>query len=161
MKLTVKQQLRFWDKVQCLQPNDCWFWQSTTTRYGYGQFKLANKQVSAHRVMYELVIGKVPKTATYHGLCVMHSCDNRNCVNPQHLFLGTQKDNVQDAETKGRRPRFYGMTHGNHKLTSLQVAEIRRSFNAGGKTKTYLGQVFDVSDVTIGNIVRNLQRTKG
>lgn len=89
---------RFWSKVGRAE-SGCWEWQwSVFKQTGYGQFALDSKTpVNAHRMSWELVNGTVPS-----GLFVLHKCDNRKCVNPEHLFLGNQQDNMEDMAKKGR-----------------------------------------------------------
>jgi hypothetical protein len=75
----------------------CWQWTATTDRKGYGKLSVDNRPVSAHRLSYQWFRGPIPE-----GMMVCHTCDNPGCVNPSHLFLGSAKDNTDDAVTKGR-----------------------------------------------------------
>lgn len=132
----------------------CWLWSASRTRAGYGQVRHGAATLYAHRVSYELYIGAVGD-----GLFVCHHCDNRRCVNPVHLFLGTAADNTRDMYAKGRqrniRPRRQarGERHGLHKLTAEQVADIRRRYAAGGVTQVQLGREYGVSDGHVCGII--------
>lgn len=98
----------------------CWQWKAGFNTYGYGLFKELGKTIGAHRFSYKLFIGSIPK-----GLLVCHTCDNRACVNPKHLWIGTEYDNAQDCVKKGRQTRACGVKNGHSKLTEQQVKEIR------------------------------------
>jgi hypothetical protein len=85
---------RFFDKID--MTDSCWLWKGALSQ-GYGIFKIDKKTISAHRFSYQIHKGEIPE-----GVFVCHSCDIRNCVNPNHLFLGSPKDNWQDGFDKGR-----------------------------------------------------------
>lgn len=123
---------RFWSKVN--MTDDCWLWTAAVCKSnGYGKFGLRGKTPDAHRVAWELVFGEIPS-----GMLVCHKCDVKLCVRPDHLFLGTHRDNMRDAVSKGR------LAHGdNHysrknperchlaKLTWEKVDAIRADHAAG------------------------------
>lgn len=129
--------------------NSCWLW----TGYiypptGYGEWSINNKKHSTHRIAYELFIGEIP-----NGLLVCHICDVRNCVNPDHLFLGTYLDNMQDMINKGRQNPATGEDHGKAKLTKKEVMEIRRLYEEKDWSQYKLAGKFNVSQKNISNIV--------
>jgi len=89
---------RFWKKVNKGSPSECWEWMAYKNPTGYGRVSKGGKIEVAHRVAYELTYGAIPE-----GMVVMHRCDNPQCCNPGHLSLGTQKNNMWDCVSKGRR----------------------------------------------------------
>jgi len=95
------------------------------------------------------------------GLCVLHHCDNPSCVNPEHLFLGTNQDNSDDMKQKGRQARISGESHWKSKLTDKQVCEIRKRYSPwgkGGEKSSTLAKEFGVSPSLIIYIVNNKRR---
>lgn len=119
---------RFNRKVKVIAVTDCWEWFGNRFTNGYGQINVGNRMLLAHRVAWELKVGPIGR-----GLRVLHRCDNRACVNPSHLFLGSQSDNIRDMDIKGRRkpnPRR-GEKHANSKLTNEAVLYIRLHYKRG------------------------------
>ena len=96
MELKVEHVRNFWCKVDKGEKDDCWCWTATVNSKGYGSMSINGKSYSAHRVSFYIHNGYLPR------LNVLHSCDTPRCVNPKHLFLGTQLDNVRDMIEKGR-----------------------------------------------------------
>lgn len=137
---------RFWSKVDRGKKAECWEWTgSIRKKMGYGVFWMtSDNNRHAHRVCWELVNGPIPD-----GKLVLHHCDNRRCVNPTHLFLGTQSDNVNDRVKKGRSA--CGEGHGMSKLTENDVRELRRRF--GSTTLVSLAKEFGISVTHVCNIV--------
>lgn len=142
---TVEQ--RFWSKVDKL--GDCWDWQANKDYKGYGSFVFNGKQQKAHRVAWELTYGRIPDS-----LHCLHRCDRPSCVRPDHLFLGTNADNMADMVRKGRNKPHKGVNNNKAKLTEDQVKQIREIHFAGKATLSEIGLMFKVSGVQVGNIVR-------
>lgn len=96
--------VRFLKYVDVSDWGDCWNWQGGRGKgtHAYGRFWISGKLALAHRISFSLFVGPIPEGEGYHGICVLHKCDNHLCVKPSHLFLGTPKDNTDDALSKGR-----------------------------------------------------------
>jgi hypothetical protein len=140
-----RQHLWLVEQPQRELPDDCMAWPFTVTSGGYGSIPLNGKKEVAHRVAYMLHTGINPGS-----LVVCHKCDNRKCFNPNHLFIGTCKDNMQDASAKGRMAR--GTSHCWHKLTEEEVREIR-SLHRSGYGFSHLGRKFGVHYSSIRKII--------
>lgn len=136
----------FWAQVTVLGPNDCWEWQGHRNRKGYGQLWFIDQTIAAHRVTWILTHGFIPD-----GLWVLHKCDNPSCVNPNHLFLGTNDDNVADKLTKKRQP--YGTRIPLAKLNEQQVVEARKRFAEGGISMAALARTYGVSSMSMRNVI--------
>lgn len=133
-------------------PNNCWTWTGATNNCGYGMIKVNSKTVmSAHRVAWILFNNSIPT-----GKCVLHNCDNPSCVNPAHLFIGTQSDNMRDMAAKGRAGTNgqFGETSSNSKLTNAIVLYIKQYPNYRGSC-TELANKFGVVTSTISSIRHN------
>lgn len=138
---------RFWSRVQ--KTNTCWNWTGQTFSNGYGQLRLGRKiNLLAHRFSYELAYGDIPK-----NILVCHKCDNRYCVNPEHLFLGTHKDNTYDMMQKNRGVSPPGERNGLAVLTPDQVLTIRAEYAIGESTQKKLAKDFNVCSSTINSII--------
>ncbi len=134
----------FWLKIDKDVPNGCWHWTGTRKKdgphgQGYGQVSYRKKLHVTHRIAWDLKHGKIKK-----GLFVLHKCDNRICCNPDHLFLGTKKDNTHDMMDKGRQCA---------KLTPDVVAVIRHACKYEIKQKE-VAAYFGVSRGLIGHIIQ-------
>ena len=124
----------------------CWEWQLARNNDGYGVMKVGYKMMKAHRVSFALTFGPFD-----NELLVCHNCDNRSCVNPDHLFLGTNADNSADMKAKGRQAR--GRTHGNSKLTEADIPVIMAQHATGAATRD-IARDFGVSHAAISHITR-------
>lgn len=184
-KYTPEERLHaFWSKVNKESGHwwngiQCWFWIAGGTKSGYGTFSYEGRQIGAHCVAYILAHGPIPDS-----LFVLHRCDNRRCVNPDHLFIGTAADNSRDMVTKGRNRRGTdhhmskhpelapsGDAHYTHrspelirkgealthsKLTEERVREIRRRYAAGGVTQYQLADEYGIAVASVNRVVRRV-----
>lgn len=131
---------RFWNRI-CFSPGGCWEWSGPLDKDGYGQFWVRCRRVRAHRYSYRLVNGYIG------GACVLHTCDNRKCVNPKHLFLGTRAENTVDAAQKGKLSR---------KLTEQDVRNIRERYARGGVSQPELAREYKVRLYSIWSVLHRL-----
>lgn len=146
---------RFWSKVDIKGKDNCWIWLGTIGQHGYGEFSTNGQTNRAHRVSYRINHG-------YPYGNVLHKCDNKLCVNPNHLFLGSQSDNVSDMFSKDRQANLKGENNSGSKLTESNVLEIIKLSNLG-KADTEIAQLFNVSrsaiwGITSGKYWKHIQR---
>lgn len=161
----------FWSKVSIRGENECWEWNGWMAANGYGGVDYRGKRYKAHRMSYMLSKGEIQQ-----GLFVCHTCDNRKCVNPNHLWLGTREENMQDCirkrrgawDTKPERMphgerhwmnlyperRFYGTKNVNCRLNEELVVEIRSLYGHSGNTIPSLAKKFNVSKATIHRVIK-------
>lgn len=140
---------KFWSKVKKAGPNECWIWTGYKDKTGRGRLEirqLPRDMWLASRLSFVIHGGKLP-----YNLEVCHHCDNPSCVNPIHLFLGTQKDNLQDAASKNRMP--YGENNPNSKITSDDVRKIRTLYRAHLHTASELAQMFGIKKRNVFRIL--------
>jgi len=148
-KLHLTQINRFWVHVgRPDDPDACWLWTGYISENGYGIFGVSGRQYKAHRVSYFIEHGRIE-----NDRLVLHRCDVRACVNPAHLFLGTPKDNSQDALKKGRNTKLYGEQNGKAKLTRAAVLAIRRICKRGGVYQKTVAKQFGVSAATVSYVI--------
>jgi len=136
---------RFWSKVD--KSGDCWEWTASRLPAGYGRFAVNGQMTTAHRVSYELKYGPIPT-----GLHVLHKCDNPPCVTPDHLFLGTQQDNMRDKISKGRQP--VGESVYQAKLTDGDIRIIRGLAEVGCK-QSHIADFLGICRQIVSDIVLN------
>ena len=133
-----------------MKDNGCIEWVGASCR-GYGSITLHGEKYKTHRVMYEEMFGDIPR-----GLFVCHTCDNPSCVNPEHLFLGSQLDNMRDMIAKGRQPDRSGENNPRSKLSKEDVLLIRRLAEEG-TPRQKLSVMFDIGETQTRNIINKKQ----
>ena len=153
MDPTDSETIRFWRRVS-YSPTGCWEWKGAHANYGYGQVYIGGRIQRAHRIAWEMFYGPIPP-----GIKVCHACDNPPCVRPDHLFLGTQADNLHDMLAKGRHFTPFGSREQRGeanltaKLTEKSVREIRR-LGAYGMFQKDIAARYGITLSNVGCILR-------
>ena len=143
---------RFWSKADVGQQTQCWNWLGSCRTTGYGSFRLNGQLLQAHRVAYEIFYSAPSDNTLY----VLHFCDNRKCVNPFHLHLGTHADNMREASERGGFKRGYD----NHaaKFTDETIVEMRKMYAAGGFSGRALSKHFGIGRDYVYEVVTGRER---
>lgn len=148
----------FLKNITILKYDRCWIWKKGLTYDGYGVFYLGKKQIRCHIFSFRLFRGKIPKC-----FLVCHTCDNRKCCNPNHLFLGKDVDNVRDMMFKGRHSSIThpekipkGENHCHAKLNNEKVLKIRKWFSSKKYTVREMSKIFKVGKRTIKDVIDRL-----
>lgn len=176
VKFTARNIKNFWRKVDKQGPlpdqthpsyqglDPCWIWKGALNRKGYGQRGLNGKLVYTHRFAWLLFHGDIPEE-----MKVLHRCDCRNCVNPSHLFIGTDKDNARDREEKGRGAQptgdasgkrlnpeacARGNSNGRAKLSEADIREMRSKYAKGGWSHQQIADAYGIDKSQAGRIIR-------
>ncbi|AGC34423.1 HNH endonuclease [Haloarcula virus HVTV-2] len=136
---------RFRSKVDMGEEDECWEWKGAEDEYGYGRIRTERSSAEgAHRVAYRLEVEDPD------GSNVLHKCDNRSCVNPNHLYLGTQEDNIKDRDERGRTAT--GEEHGNARLHKTEVQEIKWKIENTDETLSEIAEGYGVTTGAVGHI---------
>lgn len=145
-KFTWNTQDDFYKKMET--QGDCWIWKNSKTPAGYGKFMYRKKHWLTHRLSYYFANGEIPL-----GMQVLHRCDNPSCINPNHLFLGTQAMNMKDMVAKNRSLK--GTKHPSAKLTEEQVRMIRTEWGGRVKSVEAISEQYGFSKSGICGIIHN------
>ena len=142
---------RFWNNVNKGADHECWGWLASSDSCGYGRFRFRSKLLSAHRVSWEIHNGKIP-----NGLHILHKCDNPNCVNPNHLSLGTHQDNMNDRGAKKRTSggNLKGEANKASRFSESDIITMRDLAKQGVKQKEIASQ-FGTTQPVISNIINH------
>lgn len=140
----INTEVKLWPYVKKSDPESCWPWRRSTNSNGYGKLVIYEKATKrrltylTHRLVFEECVGPIPE-----GMVVCHSCDNRICNNPNHLWLGSQMDNIRDRDAKGRKAKPI------NKLSDIAVVNIKETYDLGLMSTRELGRLYGVSFETV------------
>jgi len=137
-----------WEKINIGGEDDCWEWVGNIRKDGYADFTVGGKKILVHRAAYQTRIKEIPK-----DICVLHTCDNRKCCNPKHLFLGTQCDNIKDMIKKERNAK--GNQYPNTKLNKEKVFKIKKLYSTNKYSQKELAKQFNVDASEISRVINN------
>lgn len=148
---------RLYSKIKVDPISGCWEWTGAKDKAGYGRINVGSRKDKsrhcerAHRLSYTLSVGKIPD-----GMEVCHKCDNPSCINPDHLFVGTRQDNVDDRERKGRNVVKTGEESKRSKLTKKDVKNARWERAHKGTSYQKLADKYGVAKKTIQNAIKGV-----
>ena len=142
-------------EAKVLKQEGCWLWQAAKTKQGYGQFGYKGMMRGAHRVAFELYIAEIPK-----DMHVLHMCDNPGCVNPAHLYLGTNADNIRERKSKNRTYAPTGTAHHNAVFTEATLEQLKVMYATGDYTHRALAFKFGVGKTTITQALKGATYAK-
>lgn len=149
MKKILKQEIQRFELKFERAPSGCWEWNAGLVDTGYGAFSFRGKNIPSHRFSYMAYVGQIR-----NKLFVCHTCDNRKCVNPSHLFLGTHTDNMRDKTLKGRGNQPKGESVWLAKLTEAEVSKMRTLYLTKRYTQKKLSEMFGIAQQNISLAVR-------
>lgn len=147
--ISAEDRLRFLGKIEWAPIDQCWIWTGAISRTGYGQFWIRGRYHQPHRIAVMVFLNQ----EVLDELHVCHHCDNRRCVNPSHLFLGTARENSEDMVRKGRSWHPVGELHPGAKLSLERASEIRLRVSVG-ESQTQIAREFGVSVSAVHHVVK-------
>ena len=146
----MKEEERFWSKVKIATPDECWEWQDFCDKFGYGHFRTRVRMIRSHRYSLQLSVGRTLEPHEY----ACHKCNNTSCVNPNHLYVGSQKENMQDM-SNARTVR--GGNNSRSKVTDLQVIRMQKLRQEGMKVVD-ISNLFGISASQCSRLSRGLSK---